>query len=135
VVRVNLEDVVAKKQAEELVVEEIMAGMQDATRELRSHLEVAQINLADAERGISGLQTEKETICTSMQLASTRKDTANKNMLAAETKLTNCAEEHANLQGKVVELNVSKRAAESNAQKLQLKLKSLQQQELQIQSR
>lgn len=116
-------------------MEEIVAGMQEATQELRAQLETAQISLADAERGVAGLQTEKETICTSIQLVNSRKDSAIKNLALTEEKVSKCVNERAELQNKVAEAMRIKKAAEATSQKLQSRIKTLQQQELQIQSR
>jgi chromosome segregation ATPase len=133
--RVQVEDSRVKKQAEETQIEEIMSSMQEGTREYREQLVTAQVALADQERSVAGLQTEKEQIATNIHLTNARKDNASKSLAAAETKLANCVQEQGNMQAKVQEVNNNKRQSEGNQQKLQTQLKTLQQKELQLQSR
>ena len=62
-------------------------GLREATQELRTKLESAQEEVAAAERGVSGLQTEKEAVLTSMSLIRSRMEAMEKATTVAEEKV------------------------------------------------
>ena len=64
----SLDEIESKKRDEESKVEEIMESLKETTLGLRADLEDAQTKLTEAERGIASLQTEKDSISTSIEL-------------------------------------------------------------------
>ena len=135
VARAAVEEVRVKKAAEEAVVDEIMSGLQEATSELRLQLESAQVELADAERGVSGLQTEKESVQTSIQLVQSRVQGAAKAIAAAEEKIAAFTEQRAAMLTRMQQNNAEKRGVEGKDVELRAQIESLTAKELKLQSR
>lgn len=84
----QVEEVRAKKDQEEAQLQEIMDGLRDATKDLRDKLEATQIELGDAERGVSGQQTEKETVQLNINIINERVENINKNLAQSREKLS-----------------------------------------------
>jgi structural maintenance of chromosome 4 len=85
--KADIESNKALKATEEAALDEIMQGLSAATASLRSNLEDVQGRLADAERKVSTLQTEKETVQTALQLQHSRASNAAKNLAGLKDKL------------------------------------------------
>ena len=130
-----MEDVRAKKATEEALVVEIMSGLQEATKELRVQLEGAQIELANAERGVAGFQTEKEAVAMSAQLVHTRVESAAKALSSAQEKIAKLQEERVNLQQKVQSVAQSTRANEQKVTAVTSDIDALKQRETKLQTR
>lgn len=82
-----------RKVEEEAALEEIMQGLSGATTALRAQLEEVQGRLADADRKVASLVTEKEGIEMSAQLIKSRADTAAKTLNANQNKLNQLTDE------------------------------------------
>lgn len=82
-----------------------MEGLQDATKELRAKLEVTQAELAVAEKSVSSLQIEKESVTTAIALIHSR---AEKAKLAAQS----CKD-------RLVQLSAEKKQAQEEVKALQ----------------
>ena len=80
-------DLETKKQTEEQLISEIMAGLQEATQPLREKLEVVQISLGEAEKNVASIQSNKEVINTRIQLTQNRLLTATNSMNSVNEKL------------------------------------------------
>jgi structural maintenance of chromosome 4 len=93
--RADIAGAEARKAEEEAALEEIMQGLSGATAALREELETVQGGLADADRRVASLQTEKEGFETSVQLQKARAATAAKTLAANQCKLDKLSAEQA----------------------------------------
>ena len=114
-----MNEIAASKAEEEAKLDEIMQGLQESTKGLRENLENAQVKLADAERGIASLQTEKETVLTSIQLLQSRAETAMKNISLTEEKLQKILIERESIQGKINGADKERASLEQRIKKLE----------------
>eukprot|EP01035_Chromulina_nebulosa_P018767 gene18767-24534_t len=89
----QLKELESKKLIEETKIDEIMSGLQEATKSHRERLEATQISLADSERGISGLITEKEALATKLSIIKSRVESVNSNITNTSTKITSLQDE------------------------------------------
>lgn len=83
----------ARKVEEEKALDEIMAGLSGATTALRAELEIVQGRLADADRKVASLVTEREGMELQAQLLGSRAVAASKALSNAQSKLDKLNEE------------------------------------------
>ena len=131
--RKALQDIRARKMEEETQLEAIMEGLQGATVALRENLEGAQSKLADAERSIAGLQTDKEAIMTSIQLLNSRAENAMKQMQATEDKLHKISVEKAALHSSIASSDKDNAALVARAKVLSGLIDAKEQEEVSLQ--
>lgn len=67
-----METLVNRKQQEESHLDDVMAGLQESTSGLREALEHYQADLIAADRSVSELQTQKESMLTALELIDSR---------------------------------------------------------------
>lgn len=76
----TLNEMQESKVVEETLFDLLMEDMKASTQGLREQVEVVQANLATAEKVVSVLQTEKESVQMAIQLAQSRSDKANSDL-------------------------------------------------------
>lgn len=101
----------ARKAEEEASLDEIMQGLSGATTALRDQLEVVQGKLADADRKVASLVTEKESVEMSAQLVRSRAAAAAKTLAANQNKLDRLNEERNGFVTKMRSLQAESEAA------------------------
>lgn len=104
-------DFQGKKAEEEAQLGKIMEGLQEATQELRQKLEVAQGQLMVQEKAVASLQTEKESVETTVTLLQARATNAAKSRAATEEKLAKLRTDQQALSTKAGEMDGPQRAA------------------------
>lgn len=109
----------ARKDEAENNLEKIMDTLQESTASLREDLEGVAEKLSECDRAVSGFQTEKESIQTSIELIQERSQNINKSLAAAETKITALDEEERNL-------NANRETVVKRQSKLQADIANLQ---------
>ena len=82
-----------RKSEAESNLEKIMDTLQESTASLREDLEVVTEKLSECDRTVSGFQTEKESIQTSIELIQARSHNINKSLAVAENKIAALDEE------------------------------------------
>jgi chromosome segregation ATPase len=92
-----------RKEQEEAALQAVIDGLREATQDLRNQLEDKQAELAEAERSVSGLSTEKETIEMSKTLLMNRVQTARERVSSLEQKLVMVSEEKTKAEEKIIE--------------------------------
>lgn len=107
----SVNDVSERRAEEEAKLDEIMNGMQEATKPLRETLEGKLVELGVAEKAVSSFQTDKETVQTSLQILESRASTATRNISSSQEKLVTLAKEKASLIEKVADISTRKNAA------------------------
>ena len=112
-----------------------MDGLRDATSELRGQLESAQSELGEAERGVSGLSTEKESIQMSIKLVNTRIDTVDKEIIRTQEKLNTLQKEGEEARLKLGQLSNDKKGCDKEVPILQARLLALSREEEALQER
>lgn len=130
-----LKETETRKAEEEAKLDEIMKGLRDATESLRGELEEAQVKLADAERGISSLQTEKETVSTSMQLLNNRAENASKSIVASEEKKNKINVERTQTRDKISSLKKESSEKQSKITELRKEIDSREKEEIDLQKK
>jgi len=133
--RKTLKETETRKAEEEGKLDEIMKGLRDATEGLRGDLEEAQVKLADAERGISSLQTEKETVSTSMQLLNDRAENASKTIQASEEKKKIIMVDRHSTQDKISALKKESNEKQSKITQLQKDIDTHEKEEIDLQKK
>ena len=133
--RKTLKETETRKAEEEAKLDEIMKGLRDATESLRGDLEEAQVKLADAERGISTLQTEKETVSTSMQLLNDRAENASKAIQASEEKKKKIMVDRNSTQEKISALTKESNEKQSKISQLQKDIDAYEKEEIDLQKK
>ena len=133
--RKTLTETESRKAEEEAKLDEIMKGLRDATESLRGDLEEAQVKLADAERGISSLQTEKETVSTSMQLLNDRAENAAKTIQTSEDKKKKIIVDRTATQEKISALKKESADKQSKVTQLQKEIDTREKEEIDLQKK
>lgn len=133
--RKSLVDINACKGVEEAKLEEIMEGLQEATKELRASLEVSQSKLADAERAIASLQIEKESVSMSIKLLQSRAENATKSIAALEEKVSKANSERSVTQLKITGAGKEKADIEAKIVAIQREIDSKVDEEVKLQSK
>ena len=127
--RSALQGVEEKKVTDEAEVEQIMAGMREATTELRAQLEGAQEQLADAERDIAAFQTDKETVSTAIDLVKSRAANATVQLQKLTAKREKIVQEREEAAQRVNVAGEEKGALEREVQELEIRLLALEDEE------
>ena len=117
------------------MLQEVLDGLRDATSELRGQLESAQSELGEAERGVSGLSTEKESIQMSIKLVNTRIDTVDKEVIRTQEKLNTLQKEGDEARLKLGQLGNEKKGCDKEVSLLQARLLALSREEETLQER
>lgn len=133
IARKSLSEIAAKKADEEANVDEILQSMQQATKGLREQLESARVDLAEAERGVASLNTEKESLVTRMQLLQGRAAAAAKNMGATEDKIAKLVSERAATEAKISGQAEEKRSLEAQIAAVTAQIRDKEAEEIRIQ--
>lgn len=133
--RKSVVEVQGKKEAEEAALQEIMDGLREATKELRDKLEGSQVELAAAERAVSGLSTEKEAVAMGQKLIRGRVETVRKNTEEAESRLTQIAQEKVAHNKSLLERDQEKKQLEKRRVGVQSNIQSASDDEIKAQER
>ncbi len=99
-----MSDFTRKKEDEEAKLDAIMQSIKGDTEALRGDLDLAQGRLAEAEKSVSSLQTEKESTLTAIQLLQSRSDENNKRLNATRDKLAHLLTERDSTQKRIVNM-------------------------------
>ena len=116
--RRSVAEVQGKKELEETQLQEVMDNLRESTKELRDKLEVSQAELADAERAVSGLSTEKETVAMAQKLIHSRLENTLKGIATAEEKLASAAADKKAAQETLVALEQEKAELEARRKEI-----------------
>lgn len=125
----------ARRVEEEEAVETIMSGLQEATLELRRGLEGPNERLIAAERVVSAIQTEKEKVCTELDLLLSRRDLAVKAKVSLEEKCAGLETESDALKENNSSLKLILRDKESESAVLTMQLDGMVKEESSVQQR
>ena len=87
-----------------------MEGLQESTQGLRSTLEGVQIQLMEQEKAVASLQTDKESVQTSLNLLHTRSQNAIKSKILLEDKLNKLVNDRNIMVNKVNQLETTERS-------------------------
>eukprot|EP01038_Epipyxis_sp_PR26KG_P006389 gene6389-8798_t len=99
-----IQDLQGKKEEEEQKLDEIMQSLSGSTQGLRDQLEAAQIRLADSDRSVASLQTDRDSLNMSIKLLNARADKANADLTLCTDKLQKISNERVLSQNKLKEL-------------------------------
>lgn len=112
-----------------------MTSLQEETKPLRAKLEVAQGNLAEAERSVGDLQIQKESMETQIQLLQSRCDGVQSTIQSTQAKLIKVLEEKASVELQSQKMNTEKSQLTKEITTLENHLKLLSDKETSLQSK
>lgn len=131
----TLADIESKKVEEEHNVEQIMDSLKETTLGLRADLETAQTNLTEAERGIASLQTEKDSLSTSIELINSRVKKATDNHGKLVKKRGELLEERKTTESKLKSVDNDRRSIVEKIAELETSITECAEEEATLQAR